>query len=92
MKLRGRAKKITFHVFDPRHIEDVLDRDLVTVWREDDAMAAADNRRRAAAKAAMARSEKREGNKLSASNGNPRKTPRKKLEGWEEFEDNGFLR
>ena len=30
-KLRGRARKITFHVFDPSHIEDVLDRELVTV-------------------------------------------------------------
>lgn len=34
MKLRGRARKITFHVFDPRVVEDILDRDLVTVWRE----------------------------------------------------------
>ncbi|MGO4843255.1 hypothetical protein AB4144_64370, partial [Rhizobiaceae sp. 2RAB30] len=24
VKLRGRARKITFHVFDPRHIEDLL--------------------------------------------------------------------
>jgi hypothetical protein len=34
VKLRGRARKITFHVFEPRHIEDVLDRDMVSVWRE----------------------------------------------------------
>ncbi len=33
VKLRCRARKITFHVFDPRRIEDVLDRDLVSVWR-----------------------------------------------------------
>lgn len=46
VKLRGRARKITFHVFDPRFVEDVLDRDLVTVWREEDAMTAAENRRR----------------------------------------------
>ena len=58
VKLRGRAKKITFHVFDPRHIEDVLDRDLVIVWREDDAMTAAENRRWAAGKAALTRSRK----------------------------------
>ena len=55
VKLRGRARKITFHVFDPRHIEDVLDRDLVTVWREEDAMTVAENRRRAAGKAALTR-------------------------------------
>ncbi len=58
VKLRGRARKITFHVFDPRHVEDVLDRDLVTVWREDDAIAAVENRRRAAAKAALKRARK----------------------------------
>lgn len=59
VKLRGRARKITFHVFDPRHIEDVLDRDLVTVWRNEDAATAAENRRRAAAKAAIKRAQKR---------------------------------
>jgi hypothetical protein len=34
VKLRGRGRKITFHVFVPRVVEDILDRDLVTVWRE----------------------------------------------------------
>ncbi|TPJ74651.1 hypothetical protein FJ471_01480 [Mesorhizobium sp. B2-7-1] len=58
VKLRGRARKITFHVFDPRHIEDVLDRDLVTGWREEDAARAAENRRRAAVKAALKRAQK----------------------------------
>ncbi len=28
VKLRGRAKAVTFHVFEPRHIEDILDGDL----------------------------------------------------------------
>jgi hypothetical protein len=56
VKLRGRARKITFHVFDPRMVEDVLDRDLVTVWREEYAEAAAENRRRAALKAKLTRS------------------------------------
>lgn len=46
VKLRGHAKRITFHVFDPRHIEDLLDRDLVSIWREDDAIASTENRRR----------------------------------------------
>ena len=59
VKLRGRARKITFHVFDPRHIEDVLDRDLATVWREEDARTAADNRRRAAGKAALKRAKRK---------------------------------
>lgn len=59
VKLRGRARKISFHVFDRRHIEDVLDRDLVTVWREEDGAAAAENRRHDAAKAALKRAQKR---------------------------------
>ncbi len=33
VRLHGRAKKITFHVFDPRHVEDILDRDLIAAWR-----------------------------------------------------------
>ncbi len=53
VKLRGRARKITFHVFDPRFVEDVLDRNLPEVWREEDALAAAENRRRGAQKAAL---------------------------------------
>src|SRR4051812_16644662 len=35
VKLRGRVKAVTFHVFDPRHIEDILDRDLPAIWREE---------------------------------------------------------
>jgi len=46
---------VTFHVFDPRHIAAVLDGDLPVVWREDDARAAAENKRRAACKASLAR-------------------------------------
>ncbi len=61
MKLRGRAKAVTFHVLDPRQIEDILDEDRPVVWREDDARGAAENRRRAAAKAALARASKSQG-------------------------------
>jgi hypothetical protein len=90
VKLRGRARKITFHVFDPRQIEDVLDCDLVTVWREEDAMTAAENRRRAAGKAALTRSQKC-GRRL-APVGPPDELSRQKLQGWEEFESDGLLR
>lgn len=86
VKLRGRARKITFHVFDPRHIEDMLDRDLVTVWREEDATTAAENRRRAAGKAALSRAKKAAANVVKAEPTD--ETP----EGWEEFESEGFLR
>ena len=90
VKLRGRARKITFHVFDPRHIEDVLDRDLPSVWREADAIAAAENRRRAAGKAALTRAGKRQAPE-SIDNASE-STPKPKLEGWDDFDLDGLLR
>lgn len=50
IKMRGRAKSVTVHVFDPRHIEEVLDGALPAIWRDEDEMAAAENRRRGAGK------------------------------------------
>ncbi|KQU74461.1 hypothetical protein ASC75_20775 [Aminobacter sp. DSM 101952] len=88
VKLQGRARKITFHVFDPRQIEDVLDRDLVSVWREKDATTASENRRRAAGKAALTRARKRAAAFAM-------KTPEarlSKLEGWDDFDLDGLLR
>ena len=85
VKLRGRARQITFHVFEPQHIEDVLDRDMVSVWREDDKRTAAENRRRAAGKAALKRAQ------ISrATEGTNKPDPRP--EGFDEFESDGFLR
>jgi hypothetical protein len=92
VKLRGRARKITFHVFDPRHIEDVLDRDLVTVWREEDAIAAAENRRRAAGKAALKRAQKNGRKAVAAPDSTRGEMSRQKLKGWDEFERDGLLR
>ncbi|MET4636029.1 hypothetical protein ABIE08_003980 [Kaistia defluvii] len=96
VKLRGRAKKITFHVFDPRHVEDVMDRDLVTVWREDDAAKASENRKRAAGKAALTRSgkgaPKAKPVPSSAARRSREKLPAPKLQGWEEFERDELLR
>lgn len=91
VKLRGRARKITFHVFDPRHVEDVLDRDLVTLWREQDTLTAAENRRRAAGKAALTRLQKK-GRKAALAIGDTDDDSRRKLQGWEDFEADGFLR
>ena len=91
VKLRGRARKITFHVFDPRDIEEILDRDLVSVWREADAAASAENRRRAAGKAALTRAGKRaqasarQTNKETDSEAPP-------IASWEEFDRDGLLR
>jgi len=89
VKLRGRARKITFHVFDPHHIEDLLDRDMASLWREQDALAAAENRRRAAGKAALTRAAKR-AEKADTASGATELSP--KLEGWEEFDLDGLLR
>lgn len=87
VKLRGRARKITFHVFDLRHIEDVLDRDMATVWREEDAVTAAENRRRAAGKAALTRAQKSSRKAALAPD-----VSRQQLQGWEEFDGDGLLR
>lgn len=87
VKLRGRSRAVTFHVFQARHIEAVLDGDLPALWREDDAIRSAENRRRAAAKAAIAR-------KAAANaNGSGAQTdPSPGLAGWDAFEAEGLLR
>lgn len=89
VKLRGRARKITFHVFDPRRVEEILDSDLVATWREEDALTAAENRRKAAWKAKLARAEK----KAQPDPSGDRQTDEgHKLIGWAEFEREGLLR
>ena len=92
VKLRGRAKKITFHVFDPRHVEDLLDRDLIAAWREDDAERAIENRRRAAEKRALVRAQKSCNKAEAATSDGPEDASRPKLKGWDEFESTGLLR
>ncbi|KFL29434.1 hypothetical protein JP75_20990 [Devosia riboflavina] len=86
VKLRGRARKITFHVFSPRKVEDILDDDLVTTWREDDALTAAENRRKAAWKAKLARADKKAKETGTESEEKPN------LVGWDAFEREGLLR
>lgn len=54
-----RAKAVTFHVFTPGFIEHVLDSGLPEIWRGEDIVTAAENRRRAAGKAALTRAGKR---------------------------------
>lgn len=93
VKLRGRARKITFHVFDPGHIEDVLDRDLPEVWREEDRLTAAENRRRGAQKAAL----KKKAGKLVGADTDRRNAgkdgdPAPALKGWDDFDVDGLLR
>ncbi len=91
VKLRGRARKITFHVFDPRHVEDVLDRDLPEVWRQEDARTTAENRRRGAQKAALRKAGKLPG-PASATGAGGRDDGTPALKGWDDFDLDGLLR
>ncbi|MET3890232.1 hypothetical protein ABIE41_001308 [Bosea sp. OAE506] len=89
VKLRGRSRAVTFHVFDPRQIETIQDGDLPTIWREEDAIRSAENRRRAAAKTALAR--KAAAGPSATRQDTAKETP-PGLAGWEEFEAEGLLR
>jgi hypothetical protein len=92
VRLRGRAKTITFHVFDPRHVEDLLNGDLVAAWREEDAVTAAENRRRAAWKRRLIRAQQKNGAAASEIGGGGGRDDPPTLLGWEEFEREGPLR
>ena len=76
------------HVFDPPHIEDVLDRGLPEIWREEDALAATENRRRGAQKAAM----KKAAGKAAPQGPGAGKGTRTSLRGWDDFDVDGLLR
>lgn len=90
VRLQGRARKITFHVFDPRVVEDLLDRGAVDEWREEDVAARAENRRRAAHQAKLTRSLKKKGKAGKAQPSADGAVT--ELSGWEEFENDGLLR
>ncbi|WP_244595666.1 hypothetical protein [Bosea lathyri] len=90
VKLRGRSKAVTFHIFEPAHIEHILNGDLTEIWREEDAVALAENRSRGAGKAALTRAAKGKAKSTSAPTASQEaEVP---LEGWEEFATKGFLR
>lgn len=89
VRLKGRAKKITFHIFDPILIEDLLDRDIVMIWRKNDAIAAVEKRQRAAVIAKMRRTikvTKPPKPQLESD------IPEPKLLDWEDFNADGFLK
>ncbi len=90
VRLQGRARQITFHVFDPRVVEDLLDRGAVDEWREEDVAAKAENRRRAAYQAKLTRSLKKQGNTKRAKQDGDE--PATGLSGWDEFGSDGLLR
>lgn len=78
-------KKITFHVFDPRFVENVLNSGVIEDWREEDAVTTAENRRRAAYKAKLTRSLKR--SNTTHKTGEDADQP--DLPGWELFRAGG---
>jgi hypothetical protein len=88
VRLAGRARQITFHVFDPKVVEELLDSGAVDEWREDDIAAAAENRRRAAYKAKLTRSLKQSDKAATAKS----ETVTTNLSDWEDFDRDGLLR
>jgi hypothetical protein len=91
VRLNGRARRITFHVFDPKVVEDLLDRGTIDEWREQDAEAKAENRRKAAYKAKLTRSLKAKKTRKTVLVQNSDE-PAIALRGWEEFDFDGLLR
>jgi len=91
VNLRGRARQVTFHVFDPRVVEDLLDHDTVSEWRDEDAAKAAEKRLRAAWTSRRRRSAERDTTSEPPPDDGPA-NERPKLLGWDEFERDGPLR
>jgi hypothetical protein len=91
VRLNGRARQITFHVFDPKVVEDLLDRGVVDEWREEDAEAKAEKRRQAAYKAKLTRSLKK-ARKVSKKPQRDPDDPAPNLRGWDDFDLDGLLR
>ncbi|MET3858536.1 hypothetical protein [Rhizobium sp. OAE497] len=91
VRLSGRARQITFHVFDPRVVEDLLDRGTVNGWREEDIAAKAENRRQAGYRTKLTRSLKKAAKKPKTVEGQTDAAAGKLL-GWDEFDVDGLLR
>lgn len=87
VRLRGRAKAITFHIFEPQMVVEVLDSGSVDEWREHDKEAAAENRRRSAYNRKLTRTlaKQEKAKSFPSDDGAP-------LEGWAEFGADGLLR
>ncbi len=98
VRLNGRARRITFHVFDPKVVEDLLDSATVEEWRIEDAQAKAEKRERAAYQSKLTRS-LREADKAKRTARDKPDEPASKpdepaslLRGWDEFDIDGLLR
>jgi hypothetical protein len=91
VRLNGRARQITFHVFDPKVVEDVLDRGLVDEWRVEDAEAKAEKRQKKAYEAKLKKSLKTRVKTKKVETEKPEGAA-SQLRGWEEFDVDGLLR
>lgn len=90
VRLAGRARQITFHVFDPKVVEDLLDRGVIDEWRVEDAEAKAEKRAKAAYQAKVTRLAKKKKPAKKADEGS--QDPAPGLRGWEDFDLDGLLR
>lgn len=88
IRLRGRAKAITFHVFDPRQVEALLDQGTVDTWREDDVLAREENRQKAAERRRLTKRVKASRDESI----NRERSPANDLKGFEQFFKDGLLR
>ncbi|MDE1996206.1 MAG: hypothetical protein KGI75_27145, partial [Rhizobiaceae bacterium] len=79
------------HVFDPKIVEDLLDRGAVDEWRVEDAEAKAEKRQRAAYQAKLTRSLKK-AKKTKKIDGEQPDGTSSNLRGWDEFDVDGLLR
>lgn len=91
VRLNGRARQITFHVFDPKIVEDLLDRGAVDEWRVEDAEAKAEKRRKTAYEAKLKKSLKMRSKTTKAKREEPEDAA-SQLRGWDEFDIDGLLR
>jgi hypothetical protein len=91
VRLNGRARQITFHVYDLKVVADLLDQGTVDEWREKDAGDKAEKKREAAYRAKLTRSLKKAKKAPKKSNTDSAdRAP--KLKGWEQFDIDGLLR
>ncbi|MFP5078328.1 hypothetical protein ACLE20_13550 [Rhizobium sp. YIM 134829] len=90
VRLAGRARQITFHVFDPKVVEDLLDRGAVDQWRVEDAEARAEKRAKAAYQTKLTRLSKKKKRAKTPEDGAT--DPGAALKGWEIFDLDGLLR
>jgi len=88
VRLRGRAKEVTFHIYNHRYIETLLDGELVATWREEDAARATEARLWGSKKRSRGLGNLNSTVKPTKGE-SPKEASRFKLKGWAEFERDG---